>query len=310
MIAQQRVVARQDFSDSNTIDAALQSSAIDAALQSSAIAAISSFAATVDSAAIASIAATMDIATLSPIPTILTLSTRTTTAIPTLTISVTSTPNVTPAPASSVATGSSNNARPTADRPTAVESSAGSITIAANAASTSATSEKASSGLSSGAIAGIAVGVILGVLAVAGGAFLVWRRQKRRWAQNAGTSNGVEQYLPEPADTEKRSKGIFGFGGGAVAGMQQTPPVNISHNDSDVNTLPELVSIENQNRQSQKMAEIAERKQQAGPDELRTLQEEERRISEAIAHAEHMERLREEQRAVQSRIREARGDQP
>ena len=95
-----------------------------------------------------------------------------------------------------------------------------------------------------------------------------------------------------------------------MAGLKQTPPVNISHNDPDVNALPELVSIENRNRQSQKMAEVAARKQQAGPDELRTLQEEEKRISEAIAHAEHLERLGEEQRAVQSRIREVRGGQP
>ena len=221
----------------------------------------------------------------------------------------TSTTNVFPTPTSSAATEASNNARPAADRPTAVEGSPRSTTAAANAASTSTTSEKTSNGLSSGAIAGIVVGVILGILAFAVGAFLVWRRHKGRWAQNAGTSNGIEQDLPESADTEKKSKGFFGFGGGAVAGPKQTQPVNISRNDPDVNALPELVSIENRNKQSQQMAEIAKRKQQAGPDELRVLQEEERRISEAIAHAEHLERLREEQRAVQSRIREARGGQ-
>ena len=222
----------------------------------------------------------------------------------------TSTTNVFPTPTSSAASEVSNTARPAADIPTPVEGSTRSTTVVANAASTSTTSEKTSSGLSSGAIAGIVVGVVLGVLAIAVGAFLVWRRHKRRWAQNAETSNAIEQDLPEPADTEKKSKGILGFGGSAVAGPKQTPPVNVSHNDPDVNNLPELVSIENRNQQSQQMAEIAERKQQAGPDELRVLQEEERRISEAIAHAEHLERLREEQRAVQSRIREARGGQP
>ena len=225
---------------------------------------------------------------------------------------VTDTPNtdVFTTPTSSAASKVSTNARPAADRPTAVEGSAGSSTIATKAASTSTTPKKASSGLSGGSIAGIVVGVTLGVLLVAVGAFLVWRRQKRRWAQNAGTSNEIEQDLPEPANTEKKSKGVFGLGGGAAAGPRQTQAVNVSHMDPDVATLPELVSIENRNRQSQQMAEISERKKQAGPDELRTLQEEERRISEAIAHAEHLERLREEQRAVQSRIREATGGHP
>ena len=152
------------------------------------------------------------------------------------------------------------------------------------------------SNLSKGAIAGIAVGAVLGVTAVAAAGFLLWWRQKNRWALNAGNTDNTEHDLPEKLEPGPMSNSNFG---NPVSGAASSDSGTANNRDT-IASLPELISIENANRARQQSPSTR-------PDDLRQLEEEERRISEAIKNAEHLERLRNEQRAVQSRIQEAKG---
>lgn len=170
-----------------------------------------------------------------------------------------------------------------------------------------------SGGLSKGAAAGLAIGMIIGVIALAAGAFLLWRRQKGRWANKAVT-NDTGHDNPESGKAEKRAKTTHAFERDAFAVPEQAPIPTTSafENPKDsfnVSSLPELVSIENKQGAGQQSQKTTKRKDQTVSDDLGRLEEEERRIAAAIANAEHIERLRIEQRAVQSRIQEARGGQ-
>ena len=177
---------------------------------------------------------------------------------------------------------------------------------------TAISAKDSSGGLSKGAAAGIAIGVIIGVIALAAGAFLLWRRQKSRWANNTAVANDTSHDYPESGEAESRAKTAYAFDGDAFAAPKQTPIPTTSAVE-DVSSLPELVSIANEQgaREGarQESAKSATRKDQTVSHELSRLEDEERQIAAAIADAEHLERLRIEQRAVQSRIQEARGGQ-
>ena len=132
-------------------------------------------------------------------------------------------------------------------------------------------------GLSTGAKAGIAIGVVVLVLTTFAIAFLVWRRQRKRWAQ-------VHKEIPNRAE------------GNLPA------PINGEHNSNiTVSALPELINIRNHNYESS-----PRQMTNAGPDELNRLENERRRILEAIACEQNLERLRNEQREIESRIRTVR----
>lgn len=152
------------------------------------------------------------------------------------------------------------------------------------------------------------------MIALAAGAFLLWRRQKGRWANNTVVANDTSHDYPESGKAESRAKTTYAIDGDAVAEPKQTTIAaasTVEHpNDRfDVSSLPELVSIENEQGARKQLPMSANRKYETASDELARLEEEERRIGAAIANAEHLERLRIEQRAVQSRIQEARGNQ-
>ena len=166
-------------------------------------------------------------------------------------------------------------------------------------------------GLSKGAAAGLAIGVIIGVIALAAGALLLWRRQKGRWANKAVTNDTSHDY-PESGEAEKKAKTTHAFDRDTFAVPEQAPiptasAVENPKNGFNVSSLPELVSIENYQWAGHQSQKSAKGKDQPVSDDLGWLEEEERRIAAAIANAEHIERLRIEQRAVQSRIQEARG---
>ena len=174
--------------------------------------------------------------------------------------------------------------------------------------------EGSSGGLSKGAVAGLAIGVIVGVIALAVGAFLLWRRQKGRWANNTVVANDTSHDYPEPSKVKSRAETTHAFDGDATTEPKQPPilATSASENPKDrfnISSLPELVSIENEHGARRQTPKFAKNKDQTASDELGRLEEEERRIAEAIANAEHIERLRIEQRAVQSRIQEARSGQ-
>ena len=155
------------------------------------------------------------------------------------------------------------------------------------------------------------------MITLAAGAFLLWRRQKGRWANNTVVANDTRHDYPEPGRpgrAESRAKTTYAIDGDAVAEPKQTPiaaanTVESPNDRFDVSSLPELVSIENEQGARKQLPMSAKRKDETASDELARLEEEERRIGAAIANAEHLERLRIEQRAVQSRIQEARGGQ-
>ncbi|KAL8790051.1 MAG: hypothetical protein Q9195_006553 [Heterodermia aff. obscurata] len=232
-----------------------------------------------------------------------------TTSSPTFTnfLSVTSTFSSS-TPISSGAVSSTGIVTPT---PTSVEAP---ILTTPSSLPTVISTKSSSGGLSKGAAAGIAIGVIIGVSALAAGAFLLWRRQKARWANNTVGANDASHDYPEPGQAEKRTKPTHAFDGDGVAEPKQphNPTNGAVENPPDsfnVSSLPELVSIENEQGARTQPPKPAKRKDQTGSDELGRLEEEERRIAAAIANAEHLERLRIEQRAVQARIQEARGGQ-
>ena len=152
------------------------------------------------------------------------------------------------------------------------------------------------------------------MIALAAGAFLLWRRQKSRWANTTAVANDTSHDYPESGEVESRAKTTHAFDGNAFAAPKQTPILTTSAVENpkdrhDVSSLPELVSIANEPGARQQSAKSATRKDQTVSHELGRLEEEERQIAAAIANAEHLERLRIEQRAVQSRIQEARGGQ-
>ena len=174
--------------------------------------------------------------------------------------------------------------------------------------------EDSSGGLSKGAAAGLAIGVTIGVIALAAGAFLLWRRQKARWANNTMVANDTSHDYPKLGKAEPRAKTTHTLDGDAVTETKQPPipaksAMEKPEDRFNVSSLPELVSIENEHGARRQSPKSYKRKDQSVSDELGRLEEEERRIAAAIANAEHLERLRIEQRAVQSRIQEARGGQ-
>ena len=186
------------------------------------------------------------------------------------------------------------------------------FTTTSPAATPTGSGKRSSGGLSKGAIAGIVVGVVVGVFALAAGAFLVWRRHKGRWADRTGASNSNTHDLPESVGAETRMKTMDESSGGGVLVKPKHTQSATNNSTADPNdrynvtSLPELISIENRDGTRQQPSSTAKRKEQTGPDDLRRLEEEERKIAEAITHAEHLERLRIERRAVQARIQEAR----
>lgn len=196
--------------------------------------------------------------------------------------------------------------------PTSTLIDAPGFTTTSSAGTSTGSGTKSGGGLSKGAIAGIVVDVVIGVLTLSAGAFLVWRRHRGRWADKTGASNSNTYDLPESAEAETRMRIIDeSTGGGVLVKPKQTPSAitnpRVDPNDRfNVASLPELISIENRDGTKQQSSSTAKRKEQTGVDEVRRLEEEERKIAEAITHAEHLERLRIEQRAIQSRIQEAR----
>lgn len=186
------------------------------------------------------------------------------------------------------------------------------FTTTSSAATSTGSGQRPSGDLSKGAIAGIVVAVVIGVFALAAGAFLLWRRHQRRWADKTGASNSNAHDLPESVEAKTSMKTMDeSNGGGVLVKPKQTPGTitnpTVDPNDRfNVTSLPELISIENRDGTRQQPSSTAKRKELTGPDDLRRLEEEERKIAEAITHAEHLERLRIEQRAVQARIQEAR----
>ena len=177
------------------------------------------------------------------------------------------------------------------------------FTTTPSAGASTSSGKRSSGGLSKGTIAGIVVGVVIGVFALAAGVFLVWRRHQGRWADKTGASNSNAHDLPESVEPKTSMKTMDeSSGGGVLVDPKQTPRAvtdsTVDPNDRfDVTSLPELISIENRDGTRQQPFGTAKRKEQIGPDDLRWLEEQERKIAEAITHAEHLERLRIEQRA-------------
>ena len=189
--------------------------------------------------------------------------------------SFSSAPTNTPPISSSISGVSSNSALPATAEPSTT------VTTSSSTPTNTSPGPKSYTGLPTGAKAGIGVGVIALVLTIFAVAFLLWQRQRKRWAQaQVEFSNGTEHDRPEPTDGE--------------------PTSNI-----DVSALPELINIQNRSHNN---GSPSRQMTNAGSDELNRLEGERRRILEAIAHEQNLERLRNEQRAIESRIQTVRGN--